>query len=133
MVDSASTAAYHMHDEPCHCLYCRNYQSAFSDTYPKLAEVLQKFGICVNRPLEVMNLFWNETKDKRLYISYYSVKGELYKDKLEIYSNDDALITLYHPDSDALVYGNTRMERPYFIAEVSNIQLPWVLTEPPED
>ena len=36
-------------------------------------------------------------------------------------------------DTDARIYANTGMEKPYFIAKVESIELPWVLEEQPFD
>ena len=47
--------------------------------------------------------------------------------------DEDAVITLYRYDTDAHIYANTGMEKPYFIAEVTNVELPWVLEEQPFD
>lgn len=115
IVDIDETTAYSdIYNKPCDCIYCRNYQMAFTDAYPEVVRLLQDFGIRIDRPLEVIDYFWNSTKDKRLYESYYSVKGELFEDKIDLYSKD-ATVTLYQPDTDAPIYKNTGMELPYFI------------------
>jgi hypothetical protein len=75
---------------------------------------------------------WNDAGDKRRYESYYSVKGELFADGLVVYDSD-AVITLYRPDTDAPVYSNTGMAKPWFVLVVSNIELPWGMPERPDD
>ena len=133
IVDAQATAAYaDSYNQPCGCIYCQNYQKTFADAYPEVVQLLREFGVPIHRPLEVMDLFWNPARDKRRYISYYSVKGELFTDKLCLYEKD-AAVTLYQPNIDAPIYKNTGMEMPYFILEISDIQLPWVLPEAPED
>ena len=132
-VDLKETASYaDKYNEPCGCIYCRNYEQTFAAAYPEVIKVLQGFGIPVERPLEVIDCYWNDTKDKRRYESYYSVKGDLLEDKLELYAKN-ATITLYCSDTDELTYSNTGMEKPYFILVISNIELPWVLSERPGD
>ena len=133
IVDKEGTRAYSdIYNQPCDCIYCKNYYQAFSAAYPEIVELLHEFGVNIERPLEVIESLWNPTKDKRLYESYYSIKGELYRDKISLYSKD-AFVTLYQLDTDTPIYTNTGMEVPYFIASVSNLQLPWVLSEFPED
>ena len=75
-----------------------------------------------------MDCFWNDTRDRRRYESFYSIKGELFEDKLEIYKKD-AIITLYRPDTNAHIYSNTGMESPHIILAISNIELSWVMSE----
>lgn len=126
------TAAYSdEYNQLCPCIYCRNYQTAFSGRYPEIVKLLRDFGVHTDRPLEVIDLFWNTAKDRRYYESYYSIKGELFHDKLIVYAKD-AVVTLYQPDTDAPIYKNTGMEKPYFIAAISNIALPWILNERPD-
>jgi hypothetical protein len=132
-VDIQSTATYSdQYNEPCNCIYCQNYEKTFTSSYPEVIKILHEFGVPVERPIEIMDFFWNDAKDKRQYESYYSVKGELFEDQLVVY-NKDAIITLYRPDTSVPIYGNTGMEEPYFILVVSNIELPWVLSETPDD
>lgn len=132
-VDVQATAQYaDQYNEPCDCIYCQNFNKTFAAAYPKVIKVLKDFGISVERPLEVMDFYWNDIKDKRRYECYYSVKGNLVEDKLQLY-DEDAIITLYSPDTEAQIYSNTGMEKPYFILAITNIELPWVLSELPND
>lgn len=132
-VDVQTTAAYaDKYNQPCDCIYCLNYQKTFASCYPEIINILQDFGIPIERPLEVIDCYWNDAKDKRRYESYYSVKGNLLEDKLQIYA-ESAVITLYCSDTDIPIYGNTGMEKPYFILAVTDIELPWVLPEQPID
>ena len=121
-----------IYNEHCQCMYCNNYLKTFESTYPKVAKELQQLGINIDYPLEIIDFCWNENEDKRIYESYYSVKGELFEDKTVLY-DEDAVITLYRYDTDARIYANTGMEKPYFIAKVTNVELPWVLEEQPFD
>ncbi|WP_313132682.1 hypothetical protein [Anaerocolumna sp.] len=133
IVDTQATASYmDKYNQPCDCIYCRNYQKAFASYYPEVIKRLKDFGIQVERPLEIIDCFWNSTRDKRRYESYYSVKGNLMEDKLELYK-ENAIITLYRSDTNEPVYGNTGMEKPYFILAITNIELPWVLSELPNE
>lgn len=132
-VDMEATKSYlDIYNEQCQCMYCKNYLKTFSNEYPEATIMLQKLGINIDYPLEILDYFWNKNGNKRVYESYYSVKGELFEDKTVLY-DEDAIITLYRYDTDAHIYANTGMEKPYFIAAVTNIELPWVLEEQPFD
>ena len=132
-VDIKATQSYlDMYNKPCECIICKNYFKTFETIYPEVIEVLNKLGIIVQYPLQIIDCFWNDKEDKRLYESYYSVKGELFEDKTILYDKD-VIITLYQPDTDEPIYGNTGMKKPYFIVGITNIELPWVLDEMPED
>lgn len=132
-VDMEATKSYlDIYNEQCQCMYCKNYLKTFADEYPEATIMLQKLGINIDYPLEILDYFWNKNGNKRVYESYYSVKGELFEDKTILY-DEDAIITLYRYDTDAHIYANTGMEKPYFIAAVTNIELPWVLEEQPFD
>ena len=132
-VDVEATNSYlDTYNEHCKCMYCKNYLKTFEKEYPKATKVLAELGINVDYPLEIIDFCWNEKGDKRIYESYYSVKGELFEDKTVLY-DEDAVITLYRHDTDAHIYVNTGMSKPYFIAQVTNIELPWVLEEQPFD
>ena len=129
IVDAQATSAYSdIYNKKCSCAWCRNYEETFVMHYPEVAAVLQTFGLHADRPTEIINLFWNDAGDKRLYSSFYSVKGELFEEQLMIYDKD-AIVTLYRPDAKGLIYSNTGMEKPYFIIEVANVEVPWVLPE----
>lgn len=110
-VDIEATKSYlDIYNEHCQCMYCKNYLKTFESTYPKAAKALQQLGINIDYPLEILDFFWNEKEDKRIYESYYSVKGELFEDKTVLY-DEDAVITLYRYDTDAHIYANTGMEK----------------------
>ena len=121
-----------MYNKPCECILCKNYFKTFATIYPQAVEVLNKLGVREQYPLEIIDCFWNDKKNKRIYESYYSVKGELFEDKTVLYDKN-VTITLYKSDTDEPIYTNTGMKKPYFIVAITNIELPWVLDEIPED
>ena len=83
-VDIEATKSYlDIYNEHCQCMYCKNYLKTFESTYPKAAKALQQLGINIDYPLEIIDFCWNENEDKRIYESYYSVKGELFEDKTD--------------------------------------------------
>ena len=45
-VDTHVTLDYNdLYNEPCSCMYCRNYEEAFPKTYLEVIEILKTFGI----------------------------------------------------------------------------------------
>lgn len=132
-VDFNSTAKYRdMYNNQCTCANCLNYYRAFENNYPELAKFLSTFGIDIHFPLDVMDFFFNEEKQKRQYCAYYSVKGTLPVERIEII-RDNADIVFRNWNIANEKYYNTGMEIPYFIIEISNIFLPWSLDEPMND
>lgn len=59
-----ATATYaDKYNEPCDCIYCQNYKMMISTVYPEVVNILHGFGIPLWRPLEVVDCFWNDTRD----------------------------------------------------------------------
>ncbi|MEW9078445.1 hypothetical protein [Terrisporobacter glycolicus] len=55
-----------MYNKPYEFMLCRNYVKTFSTVYPEAVEkVLKKLGINIEYPLEIIDIYWNEEKDKR--------------------------------------------------------------------
>ena len=132
-VDIEQTMSYSdMYNEPSEYTGYKNYIKTFPKFYPKAYEFLKNFAVPFERPIETLDYFWNDTGDKIIYESYYSVKGELFEDKVVVY-NDDARITLYKSDTQESIYGNTGMEKPYFILVIDNLELHWVMDTPYEE
>ena len=131
-VDIQATAAYKdIYTQPCDCVYCRNFRKTFASECPQAFEVLRGFGLELDSALDIIDYSWNATGDRREYYAYFSVKGTLEKDGLIIHRGD-AKITLFQLDSPDLVYANTGMEAPCFVAEVRT-ELPWRIEERPQD
>lgn len=130
-VDVTSTSVYKAkYNEPCNCIYCKNFRQAFQTECPDAVKKLNEMGLQLNAALEVIDCFWDSHKNKRIYEAFFSVQGQLAKDGLIIYDND-AIITLHSPDSPNLIYNNTGMKSPYFIVTVETA-LPWLIDEQPE-
>ena len=121
--DVDTTQAYHdKYNEQCECDECTHFRRHFNSTYPITAKMLMKFGINIMYPLEIMDFGFTTKESMREYCVYFSVKGNLPVDKIE--SNLGELpITLRNWNIANEAYGNTGMDVPYFIIEVSNIFL----------
>lgn len=84
-VDIEQTMSYSdMYNEPSEYTGYKNYIKTFPKFYPKAYEFLKNFAVPFERPIETLDYFWNDTGDKIIYESYYSVKGELFEDKVVV-------------------------------------------------
>ncbi len=121
--DNETTNKYHdIYNEPCQCSECILFRKLFNIKYPEICKLLNDFGININFPLEIMDSGINENTFLREYTVYYSVKGELPVSKIESKINNVS-ITLRNWEIANEAYGNTGMEKPYFIIEIDNISL----------
>ena len=126
------TIAYHAqtHDV-CTCAYCENFRLAFKDHFLIRDERLKTFGFNLDGELEIMDLFWNESRTKRVYEIFFAIKGELFEDGFR-FDYGDSVVTLYRVDSHDLLYNLTEMKPPCFFL-VLRVELPWLLAEMPKD
>lgn len=123
IVDIESTKKYRdKYNEQCHCEQCENFRLNFITYYPNIVKFLQQFGINIYYPLEIMDLGFNNEIGRREYLVYYSVKGVLPIDKIELTVND-VNIVLRNWNIAHESYANTGMERPYFIIEIGSLFL----------
>lgn len=132
LVNLPLTIAFHAQThEACTCAYCENFRLAFKE-HPVMHDgSLKACGFNLDGEMEIMDLFWNESRTKRVYEVFFAVKGHLFEDgyRLEPW---DATITLYQSGSPELCYRLTEMEPPFFFL-VLRVELPWLLAELPED
>lgn len=127
LIDSDATYQYHdIYNEKCSCSNCRNFFLGFYQNYSKVVEFLRMLSIDVQYPIEIIEYGYGWDK-KIQYSVYYSVKGKLPDEKVEL-EYDDVLIKC-SSRNDA-VYSNTGMSDPCFIVEIEELYLPWLLDEP---
>lgn len=108
------------YNEQCHCDECKNFRLNFKPHYPEVITFLEQFGINIDYPLEIMDLGFNDYNSKRQYSVYYSVKGELPIDRIQIKISETNIVLRNWNIADD-TYSNTGMEKPYFIIEVSDL------------
>lgn len=125
-VDIFRTRTYKdIYNEPCDCIYCKNFRVAFSSYAPKAYDFLKTIGLSPENALEVMETPYE--KGMYHYRIFFSLDGTLNKDGICVYE-EDAKIIFYISNSPKLLYNNTRMKEPCFIAEVL-VDLPWAMEE----
>lgn len=127
--DYDSTKEYRIkYESQCDCTYCRNYYRTFKMKYLKTSKLLEKHGLDIEFPLEIMPLQYDGLNNKLEYVSYYPVKGTMDKDEL-ILSLEELEIRVLKGSDLNNPCPNPKMEEPYLLMEISGIKLPWILDE----
>lgn len=110
-LDHSSFAA----SDHCTCGYCENYYRTVRQCYPGLKSFLKRFGLDIDGPVEMYPL------EPTLYLSGYRVTGKIVK-----FGNSPMMV------DGVPVTAQPRDDR-YFMIEVGEMMLPWVMAEDPED
>lgn len=133
--DKTETAKYYAeYDGLCNCAVCRNYYKAIHCHSPELREFLEQFGIDMAKPVET----WSHNADKAEkladYMAYYPVKGTA--ESSEGYEIDIGAVQIVvrGPAPSDVVHcpefpSSTELTAPYFIFEIYNLWLPWLISE----
>lgn len=116
-VDIQATMDYTMKCSLDHCLcaYCRNYYEAVDKAYPYLRGFLNRFGVLLDGPCEIMPL------QPDLVMACYRITGEILR-------HGDAAM-----HADGVPIHMEPSENGTFLLWVGEMQLPWLQTEAPED
>ena len=126
LVEKEKTAAYYTTHSLCDCDGCRNFYAQIKGMFPKLEAFLAEFGVDIAKPDEMP---WFETDNKIQYIPYYTVIGRI--EEMGMYEIDfgNQSLVVYRSGNPWTDIPNEQVE-PYFLLEVSFIDLPWVLDTP---
>lgn len=125
--DKAKTEEfYNNYNEVCNCDYCKNFCYTINNEYPELVKFLNELGIIADRPIEAIDYSWFDNT-KRYYEVFYCVSGNLMED---FKINLDGVDILFANDLNLY---NTGMKKPYFLINISNLKLTWILENVPED
>ena len=108
------------YSEHCTCAYCRNFYTAVDDRYPKLREFLERFGVHIEAPDEMISF------RPTLCSNYYSVCGEILEQGDDPIDLGGITVEPMTPEEAMIA---TDLE-PCFFLYVSTLELPWVLDEP---
>lgn len=132
LIDLPATIDFHAqaHDV-CDCAYCENFRLAFKAHPINNNHVFKEFGFSLQGEMEIMDLFWNDTRTKRVYEVFYAIQGELMEDGYR-FECENVVVTLFKANSPKLCYDLTKMKQPFFFL-VLHVELPWLLKEPPMD
>jgi hypothetical protein len=118
---SAAEAAEH-----CDCAYCRNFYAALDGEYPGFRTALATFGVDAEAPEELMPY---DLDGRMIYDAVWAVRGKVIQKGREVLSLGGVTIL---PDPDNVRHVNCWCPEPYFLLDISGLELPWVLDEPLE-
>lgn len=123
--DLERTRTYYQSNTLCTCAYCRYYRENVRQRYPKLTELLERFGVDAARPDET------ESYEQDGVIEYaavhYTVSGSVLAGSVEETRLDDteALRLIFEQGGkDAETYYPNEQEEPYFYITVWGVRIP---------
>lgn len=123
-IDKEATNEYYKKNiqDQCDCIYCENYRESVSENIPEeLKDFLNKFGIMINNPEEIICL---DTEDGIInYEVFYPIKGRVVSDEeknIELAECNIRVVSLEQGP-------NTQMTDPGFYFDILNICLPWTI------
>ena len=99
----------------CTCGYCENYYQAAPMCYPGLKSFLKDFGVNLDAAVEMYPF------EPTLYLAGYRVTGRILKFGIEPIMVDGIPVSA-EPREDG-----------FFVLEIGEMPLPWVMRENPED
>lgn len=115
---------YRTYSDLCDCDGCKNFYQAIRGHSAELTEFLEKFGIDVEKPIEAMWFAVDKQSRTVDYTAYYSVHGTAAKGEYEI-DFEGINVVVQTPKNSP----NTEMPEPYFVFQIFNLFLPWVLSD----
>lgn len=116
---------YHTYSDLCDCDPCRNFYKAIQGHSTELTAFLGQFGINIEKPIETEWHIFDRHSKTVDYTAYYAVHGTAIN--CNGYEIDFGLINVVvqSPKNSP----NTKMQEPYFVFQIFNLILPWVIPE----
>ena len=123
-VDLDRTRAYYQSNTLCTCSYCRHYREIVCQRYPKLTELLERFGVDAARPDEA------ESYEQDGVIEYaavhYTVNGSILagsKEETRLEDTETLRLVFEPGGKEAEAYYPNEQEEPYFYITVWGVKL----------
>ena len=123
--DLERTRAYYQSNTLCTCSYCRHYRENIRQRYPRLAELLERFGVDPARPDEA------ESYEQDGVIEYaavhYTVSGSILAGSVEetgLEDTDELRLSFEPGGKDAEAYYPNEQDEPYFYITVWGVKIP---------
>ena len=124
-VDLERTRAYYQSNTLCTCAYCRYYRENVRQRYPKLTELLERFGVDAARPDET------EPYEQDGMIEYaavhYTVSGSILaggKEELRLRDGDELDLIFQNGGKLGKLACPNEQQEPYFFITVWGLRLP---------
>lgn len=123
--DIVETSDSYKKDMFCDCAYCKNFRATADLLTDEIKIFLIQFGIDIYKPIEAWSTNANKNKNLVEYVLYYAVNGTATsKEGFEI-DFDNINIVVQKADNSP----TTNMNEPYFVFELFNVWLPWVVDD----
>lgn len=124
-IDVDITADYYKsYTDLCDCAPCRNYYQAIKDYSADLTAFLEQFGIDIEKPIETCWYDADKQANTVDYTAYYAFHGFIESGEYEI-DFDGINVVVQNPEN----MPNTEITKPYYIFQIFNLYLPWVISE----
>lgn len=120
-IDIEKTSQYYTRNIQCDCEACQNFCKQIKGLFPDLENFLLRFGIDISRPDDAM---WLENDNSVDYSPCYTVAGSIVNTDSHEIRFDDLKVKIHNR------YIPNVQTEPYFVIEVCDINLPWVLNAP---
>lgn len=131
--DREKTAEYCSKTTRCCCEPCKNFHKLVREKYPKLTVYLERFGIDITSPEEMVWHIHSKEKQTVEYTPIYTVNGQLIAaNEAKKSFSDESLNLTIHFNNDAFSE-NAEISGPYFEIYVDTVILPWQIEEPFDD
>ena len=133
-LDLVRTRTYYQSNTLCTCACCRHYRENVRQRYPKLAQLLERFGVDPARPDET------ESYEQDGVIEYaavhYTVSGSILaggKKKMRLRDTEELRLIFEPGGKDADAYYPSEQEEPYFYITVRGVKLSSAWAAAPAD
>ena len=133
--DKAKTRDYYLKfDALCSCAMCRNFYANVGALPNELISFLEQFGIDAAKPIEQWSVEAKKAEGLVDNVVYYAVHGTAQSEDRSIIDIGTVRIMVRAPDPDDVVHcpefsPNTKIGEPYFVFELYNLWLPWVVED----
>lgn len=125
---------YDNYDGLCSCATCQNFYANMHSFPLELRDFLEQFGIDISKPIEQ----WSTAADTELNIVnnivYYAVNGTAKSNDGYEIDIGTVQIVVMPPNPDDVIHcpensPNAEFLEPYFVFEIHNLWLPWIVED----
>ncbi|MFZ3132004.1 MAG: hypothetical protein WA125_13100 [Desulfosporosinus sp.] len=125
-VDIDKTKGYYRaFTDLCDCDGCKNFYQTIRNCSAELTAFLEQFGIDIEKPIETERYIFDKQSKTVDYTAYYTVHGTVAKGSGYEIDFGSINVVVQSPKNSP----NTKMPEPYFVFQIFNLFLPWVLTD----
>ena len=126
LVDRDKTSEYYAAHSICDCDGCQNFYRQIKGQFSELERFLTELGVDISRP---DNIMWYDADNCIGYNPCYTVTGNI-KAFGEYEIDFGYLNAVFYQGDDPTHDIPNEQTEPYFVIEIFNITLPWVIDAP---